>query len=153
MISGDRDLVHATMENLRGAGVRCQQLTVSHAFHSPLIQPAIEAFAIRAASVPASAPKIAWISTATGASLTAPLDAQYWRDHGLNPVRFADGVKASGELGVTDFVELGPGGTLTRPSATMRSRRCAGLARFARQSPRRLERVDDEPRRSLSPRV
>ena len=113
VISGDRDLVHATMENLRGAGVRCQQLTVSHAFHSPLIQPAIEAFAIRAASVPASAPKIAWISTATGASLTAPLDAQYWRDHGLNPVRFADGVKASGELGVTDFVELGPGGTLT----------------------------------------
>jgi acyl transferase domain-containing protein/surfactin synthase thioesterase subunit/acyl carrier protein len=112
VISGDRDLVDATMEILRSAGVRCQQLTVSHAFHSPLIQPAIEAFAVRAASVPASPPKIPWISTATGASLTAPVDAQYWYDHGLNPVRFADGVKALSELGVTDFVELGPGGTL-----------------------------------------
>jgi acyl transferase domain-containing protein/surfactin synthase thioesterase subunit/acyl carrier protein len=112
VISGDCDLVVATMETFGSAGVRCQQLTVSHAFHSPLIRPAIEAFAARAASVPASAPKIPWISTATGGSLTAPVDAQYWCDHGLNPVRFADGVKALGELGVTDFVELGPGGTL-----------------------------------------
>ncbi len=112
VISGDRDLILATMESFRSAGVRCQQLTVSHAFHSPLIQPAIDAFAVRAASNSASAPKIAWISTATGGPLTAPVDGRYWRDHGLNPVRFADGVKALSEFGVTDFLEVGPGGAL-----------------------------------------
>jgi acyl transferase domain-containing protein/surfactin synthase thioesterase subunit/acyl carrier protein len=112
VISGDRDLIAAIMEGFASAGVRCRQLTVSHAFHSPLIEPAITAFAAGAASVPASAPKIAWISTATGGPLTTPVDQRYWRDHGLNPVRFADGVKALGELGATDFVEIGPGGAL-----------------------------------------
>ena len=112
VISGDRDLVIAIMENLKSTGVRCQQLTVSHAFHSPLIEPAIDAFAAAAASIPASAPKITWVSTTTGVSVTGPVDAQYWYDHGLNAVRFADGMKALSDLGVTDFVELGPGGTL-----------------------------------------
>jgi acyl transferase domain-containing protein/surfactin synthase thioesterase subunit/acyl carrier protein len=111
-ISGDRDLVAQIMESFAKAGVRCQRLTVSHAFHSPLIEPAIEAFAARAASAPASAPNIAWISTTTGGPLGARADGQYWRDHGLKPVRFADGVKALAELGVTDFVEIGPGGAL-----------------------------------------
>ena len=112
VISGDRDLVVAIMENFKSAGVRCQQLTVSHAFHSPLIEPAIDAFVAVAASIPASAPKITWVSTTTGVSVTGPVDAQYWYDHGLNAVRFADGMKALSDLGVTDFMELGPGGTL-----------------------------------------
>ena len=112
VISGDRDLVVAIMENFKSAGVRSQRLTVSHAFHSPLIQPAIDAFAAVAASIPSSAPKIAWVSTTTGVSVTGPIDAQYWYDHGLNAVRFADGMKALSERGVTDLMELGPGGTL-----------------------------------------
>jgi acyl transferase domain-containing protein/surfactin synthase thioesterase subunit/acyl carrier protein len=112
VISGDRALVAAIMEHFKGAGVRCRELTVSHAFHSPLIQPAIDAFAAVAASIPASPPKKTWVSTATGVSVTGPVDAQYWYDHGLNTVRFADGMKALSDLGVTDFVELGPSGTL-----------------------------------------
>jgi acyl transferase domain-containing protein/surfactin synthase thioesterase subunit/acyl carrier protein len=113
VISGDRDLVLAIMNSFKAAGVRCQQLTVSHAFHSPLILPAIEAFATVAASVSAGAPKISWISSTTGGLITGPTDARYWYDHGLGAVRFADGVKALSDLGVTDFMELGPGGTLT----------------------------------------
>ena len=112
VISGDRDLVAAIVGAFTKSGVRALQLTVSHAFHSPLIEPAIEAFAARVASHSASAPKVAWISTATGGPLAAPVDGRYWRDHGLNPVRFADGVKALCEFGVTDFLELGPGGAL-----------------------------------------
>src|SRR5579863_802873 len=112
VISGDRDVVAQIMESFAEAGVRCQRLTVSHAFHSPLIEPAIDAFAAKAVSIPARAPNIAWISTATGGPLAAAPDGQYWRDHGLNPIRFADGVRALDELDVTDFVEIGPGGTL-----------------------------------------
>jgi acyl transferase domain-containing protein/surfactin synthase thioesterase subunit/acyl carrier protein len=112
VISGDRDLVVAIMENFKSAGIHCQQLTVSHAFHSPLMQPAIDAFAAAAASIPSSVSKIAWASTTTGVLVTEPVDAQYWYDHGLNVVRFADGMKALSDLGVTDLVELGPGGTL-----------------------------------------
>ena len=112
VISGDRGVVAAIMASFAKAGVRCQRLTVSHAFHSPLLEPAIDAFAARVAAVPASAPRIAWISTMTGGPLAALVDGQYWRDHGLKPVRFADGVKTLAELGITDFIEIGPGGAL-----------------------------------------
>ena len=112
VISGDRNLVTAIMESFQGIGIRCQPLAVSHAFHSPLIRPAMDAFGAVAASVPARAPQISWISAGSGDPITEPPDARYWCDHGLNAVRFGDGMKTLSDMGVTDFVELGPGSTL-----------------------------------------
>ena len=94
------------------AGVSCQPLNVSHAFHSPLVRPAVDGFEGFAAAVPARAPEIAWISTVSGALMTQPPNAQYWRNHALGAVRFADGMKLLADMDVADFVEIGPGSTL-----------------------------------------
>ena len=41
-----------------------------------------------------------------------PPDARYWSDHALNPVRFVEGMRTLGQTGVSDLIEIGPGGTL-----------------------------------------
>ena len=112
VISGRREAVHDIVAHFEGLGVRCQPLTVSHAFHSSLMQPAVERFKLVAAAVGARAPKMAWISTVSGTAVDQPPDARYWCDHALRPVCFADGMRTSGEMDITDFVEIGPGSTL-----------------------------------------
>jgi acyl transferase domain-containing protein/surfactin synthase thioesterase subunit/acyl carrier protein len=112
VISGRREAVHEIVAHFDRQDVRCQPLTVSHAFHSSLMQPAVERFGPVAAAVGARAPKIAWISTVSGTLVDQPPDARYWCDHALHPVRFADGMRTSAEIGITDFVEIGPGSTL-----------------------------------------
>jgi len=112
VISGDGEIVNAMVRHFEGLGVRCQNLTVSHAFHSPLMQPAMEEFGRIAAAVRGRAPKIAWISTVSGAPVSAPPDAQYWCDHALDTVRFSEGMATLDQMGATDFVEIGPGNTL-----------------------------------------
>jgi acyl transferase domain-containing protein/surfactin synthase thioesterase subunit len=112
VISGAREAVTAIMGHLQAAGIHCQLLPVSHAFHSPLMRPAVEAFSCIAAAVQGKPPNIEWISTVSGMAMREPPDARYWCDHALNPVRFADGMRALRQTGVTDLVEIGPGSTL-----------------------------------------
>jgi acyl transferase domain-containing protein/surfactin synthase thioesterase subunit len=112
VISGARDAVTALIARFDRLGVRCQLLTVSHAFHSPLMQSAAAEFGRIAARVQGQTPKSAWISTVTAALMRKPPGAGYWGDHALNPVRFIDGMRALVQTGVSDFVEIGPGNTL-----------------------------------------
>jgi acyl transferase domain-containing protein len=112
VISGARDSVTTLIAHFEGLGIRCRLLTVSHAFHSPLMRPAVDAFSRIAAAVQGQPPKITWISTVSGMPMQKPPDAGYWCDHALNSVRFIDGMRALVQTGVSDFVEIGPGNTL-----------------------------------------
>jgi acyl transferase domain-containing protein/surfactin synthase thioesterase subunit len=112
VISGAREGVTDLLTAFAGDGVRCQSLTVSHAFHSPLMQPAADALRHVAAAAPAQSPKVAWISTVSATAMREPPDAGYWCHHALNPVRFSDAMAALAETGVCDFVEIGPGNAL-----------------------------------------
>jgi acyl transferase domain-containing protein/surfactin synthase thioesterase subunit len=112
VISGAHAAVTALIARFDRLGVRCQLLTVSHAFHSPLMQSAAAEFGRIAARVQGQTPKSAWISTVTAALMRKPPGAGYWGDHALNPVRFIDGMRALVQTGVSDFVEIGPGNTL-----------------------------------------
>jgi acyl transferase domain-containing protein len=152
VISGARDAVTALIARFAGLGIRCQLLTVSHAFHSPLMRPAADAFARIAAAVPGQRPKITWISTVSATPMHEPPDARYWSDHALNPVRFVDGMRTLGQTGVSDLVEIGPGGTLLTLGAAKSERKRQGMARLAQQA-RRVERDPDEPWRAPPPRV
>ena len=76
------------------------------------MRPAADAFARIAAAVPGQRPKITWISTVSATPMHEPPDARYWSDHALNPVRFVEGMRTLGQTGVSDLVEIGPGGTL-----------------------------------------
>ncbi|MFG2577561.1 SDR family NAD(P)-dependent oxidoreductase [Streptomyces sp. NPDC048481] len=96
------------------AGVRATRLSVSHAFHSRLMEPMLEEFAQVAAGVTYREPRTAVVSNVTGQVVSAELtDPAYWVRHVREAVRFADGLATARGLGVTRFVEVGPEAVLT----------------------------------------
>ncbi|WP_438318883.1 SDR family NAD(P)-dependent oxidoreductase [Streptomyces sp. HUAS TT3] len=115
VVSGDEDAATAVAEALRARGRRTKRLTVSHAFHSPLMDDMLGAFREAAEAVSYAPPVIPIVSNLTGASVTAEeiCTADYWVRHVREAVRFLDGVRALAALGVTTFIEVGPGGVLT----------------------------------------
>jgi phthiocerol/phenolphthiocerol synthesis type-I polyketide synthase C len=108
VVSGERQAVEAIAEDLDTEGIKTTFLAVSHAFHSPLMEPVLESFARVAEKVAYSAPQIELISNVTGGLSTDIASSQYWVDHIRQPVRFAAGMKALDELDCALFVEIGP---------------------------------------------
>ena len=109
VVSGSAVGVGAVVEVFVGRGVRVQALSVSHAFHSPLMEPMVEAFAEVAGRVEFSVPRRRVVSNVTGGLVGAELaDAGYWVRHVLAPVEFASGVATLSGLGFDAFVEVGP---------------------------------------------
>lgn len=112
VISGSGAAVEAVRTRLEAQGAVVRPLKVSHAFHSPLMDPMLEDFRHTVAAVPAQAPQVAWMSTLTGQPMIAAPDAAYWCSHAREAVRMMDGVRALAAMGITDFIEIGPGRTL-----------------------------------------
>ncbi len=97
------------------AGIRCEWLETSHAFHSALLDPVLDEFESYAGGVEYSPPQLTFVCNRTGEVLTrrSRLDAQYWRRHARQPVRFADSVTTLADLGCAVLMELGPQPILT----------------------------------------
>jgi len=108
--------VRADLERLRAqftaAGVTCSFLQVSHAFHSPLMEPALAPFRAVAESVRYSAPRIPLVSNLDGRVRETAPDADYWVRHAREAVRFADGIQALA-ANYTVFLEIGPAPVLS----------------------------------------
>ncbi|MBV9949558.1 MAG: SDR family NAD(P)-dependent oxidoreductase, partial [Myxococcales bacterium] len=113
VIAGDEQDVHAVVELLATRGADPRPLSVSHAFHSPAIDPVLEPFLAHASTIRYRAPSIEVVSTLgdalTGADLASP---RHWVTQLRGPVRFADAVRKAERLGATRFIELGPRGGL-----------------------------------------
>ncbi|WNG36475.1 type I polyketide synthase [Archangium violaceum] len=110
-VSGRREAVLALLERLQSEGVKTRELPVSHAFHSALMEPAMDAFEGFAARFSYQAPKLELISNLTGDTQRS-VSAAYWRRHAREPVRFEAGMRALHARGVRLFVEVGPSPTL-----------------------------------------
>ncbi len=110
VVSGAAPALAVVLEQLARRGIRTQSLTVSHAFHSPLMDPILDAFAEAAGRVRFSAPRVGLISNLTGRLATPEevTSAGYWRRHVRAPVRFAAGLATLREQGIEIFVEAGP---------------------------------------------
>ncbi|MGA5297725.1 type I polyketide synthase [Streptomyces koyangensis] len=108
-VSGDAGAVDALEKELREEGVRVKRLTVSHAFHSHLMEPMLTEFAAVAKALAYHAPTIPLVPTAPGDMATP----DYWVGQIRETVRFADAVRSLTGAGHTRFVELGPDGTLS----------------------------------------
>ncbi|WP_435883156.1 type I polyketide synthase, partial [Streptomyces chartreusis] len=140
VVSGDEELVVEAMDVARGQGRRVSRLRVSHAFHSPLMDPMLADFATVAATITYRRPTTAVVSTATGESVTAQwASAAYWVDQVRRPVRFHDALTtATGDLGATRLLELGPDPVLTALA------RSASDGRFAAAAALRAGRPEAE---------
>ncbi|MEU6084969.1 SDR family NAD(P)-dependent oxidoreductase, partial [Streptomyces sp. NPDC047108] len=115
VVSGERDAVEEVAGHFRAQGRKSTVLRVSHAFHSPLMEPVLEEFRRVAEGVVYAEPRVPVVSTVSGevASAAELMSAGYWVDQVRRPVRFADGVRCLEGQQVTRFVELGADGTLT----------------------------------------
>ncbi|CDO89147.1 erythronolide synthase, modules 3 and 4 [Mycobacterium triplex] len=113
VISGNEDQVIAIAERLRADGRRVHRLAVSHAFHSPLMEPMIDEFGTVAAGLAVGKPTIPIVSNVTGELAAADFaTAAYWKRHVREAVRFADSVRFVHAAGATRFLEVGPGSGL-----------------------------------------
>ncbi len=113
VISGERQAVEAVISSLHAEGIATKKLQVSHAFHSPLMEPMLGEFEQVAKDITYSSPRITLISNVTGQPITAEIATpEYWCDHVRQPVRFAASMEALYQRGYKVFVEIGPKPTL-----------------------------------------
>jgi acyl transferase domain-containing protein/NADPH:quinone reductase-like Zn-dependent oxidoreductase/NAD(P)-dependent dehydrogenase (short-subunit alcohol dehydrogenase family)/SAM-dependent methyltransferase len=115
VISGAKDAVGALLKDVESQGIMGQTLAVSHAFHSQLIEPMLDAFATTAAKIAYASPRMGLVSNVTG-ELVKPAEiasAGYWLRHLSEPVRFSSSIATLFAKGYELFVEVGPTPTLS----------------------------------------
>nr|WP_063747191.1 type I polyketide synthase [Saccharothrix sp. NRRL B-16314] len=115
VVSGELDAVTVVGDHFTGLGRRVKQLTVSHAFHSPLVEPMLEEFRAVVAKLAIAPAELPIVSNLDGAPAGEDYGVgDYWVRHVREAVRFGDSVSTlvAAEPGVR-FVEVGPGAGLT----------------------------------------
>jgi acyl transferase domain-containing protein/NAD(P)-dependent dehydrogenase (short-subunit alcohol dehydrogenase family)/acyl carrier protein len=115
VISGGTDGLAKVVGTLRERAIRVDELSVSHAFHSPLMAEVLDDFRAAIAGISFREPAITLISNLTGkiarrADLANP---EYWVRHIGEPVLFMDGMRAAAKRGRHAFLEVGPSTALT----------------------------------------
>ncbi|WP_414721476.1 type I polyketide synthase [Streptomyces sp. LMG1-1-1.1] len=115
VVSGDEREVLTVAEKLAAQGVKTRRLSVSHAFHSALMEPMLEEFRAVAETLTFHPPTVEMVSHVTGDIADPELVCrpEYWVEHVRATVRFADGVRALEAAEVATFLELGPDAVLS----------------------------------------
>jgi acyl transferase domain-containing protein/thioesterase domain-containing protein/acyl carrier protein len=114
VVAGAADAIAEVEAELGRRKLSFQRLQVSHAFHSPMMDPIVEPFAAFVGHFQAKQPAVRWVSSATGTWIGAEEATQpaYWARQLRGTVRFHDGVTTLLKAGSRIFVEAGPGHTL-----------------------------------------
>ncbi|MEU4232375.1 amino acid adenylation domain-containing protein [Nonomuraea sp. NPDC026600] len=114
VLSGPEPAIAELERRLVRQDIACRTLRTSHAFHSAMLDPVLDAFAAEVASVRLGTPDLPYLSNVTGGWVSGAetKDPAYWVRHLRETVRFADCARA---LVAADaaVVEVGPGRTLT----------------------------------------
>ncbi len=123
VLSGAEEAVQALEAHWREAGRKTKRLAVSHAFHSPLMEPMLEPFAALARTLTYNPPKLALFSCLDGELLSAEraTDPAHWVAHAREPVRFAAAIAGLQGEGASAYLELGPD-----PVLCAMARQCLG---------------------------
>jgi malonyl CoA-acyl carrier protein transacylase len=114
VVSGSSAATRAVCQTLAAAGIQSQRLPVSHAFHSPLMEPMLAAFAEVAESINYQRAELPLVSNVSGtvAEAAEMSSAAYWVDQIRATVRFGEGVTTLAAKGCEVYLEVGPGTAL-----------------------------------------
>ncbi|MEU8386254.1 acyltransferase domain-containing protein, partial [Streptosporangium sp. NPDC048865] len=96
-------------ERWRARGRRTRRLAVSHAFHSPLMEPMLPAFAAELARVTFGHPRTGAVTGIEGTWT----DTRYWLDQIIRPVLFRTAVSRLEDEGTGILLEVGPRAVLS----------------------------------------
>ncbi|WP_055587532.1 acyltransferase domain-containing protein [Streptacidiphilus griseoplanus] len=114
VLSGEIGGLERIQHKLEARGIACMQLKVTHAFHSPLMEPMLAKFEAVTRRLPGGAPRLPYYSTVHGRLTNEPLYAPYWTAHATSPVRFAEAARQLlDQQALTHVVEIGPRVVLT----------------------------------------
>jgi natural product biosynthesis luciferase-like monooxygenase protein/amino acid adenylation domain-containing protein/non-ribosomal peptide synthase protein (TIGR01720 family) len=129
VISGEESTVARVLRELESRGIQCEKLNVTHAFHSPLLEPILQPFESVAKKVSFSTPLIPMVSGLTGELFQneAIPDAAYWVRQMRTPIQYLKIVNTLTEQGCTIFLEIGPSNSLLNMAA-----RCPQVKEVAR---------------------
>ncbi|KPA15487.1 polyketide synthase family protein [Candidatus Magnetomorum sp. HK-1] len=120
VISGEKNTIESICNKLAMNDIKTVFLDVSHAFHSPLLDPMLDNFRKIVSDVSFSLPKIDIISNYSGQFETEILtDPEYWVNHARRPVRFFNSIQFLNQQNCNLFIEAGP-----HPVLTGMGRRC-----------------------------
>jgi len=111
LISGDSQAVQQILQQLKNEGVGFLRLKVNQAFHSPAVEPILDAVAELATTVTYRLPQINWVSSVTG-ELVEAIASQHWRNHLRDTLQFSTAVDTLIAQGCNLLLELGPSSTL-----------------------------------------
>jgi acyl transferase domain-containing protein len=114
VVAGSADAIENFQNVLKDRGVIFRPVRNTHAFHSRMLEPIVDAFAGEVGKVSLSAPRIPFISNVTGTWITAgqATDPRYWAAHAHSTARFSDALEQLWQLPDRTLIELGPGRTL-----------------------------------------
>lgn len=115
VVAGPQGPIGQLEQSLNRKGLACRRLVARHAFHSGMMEPAVEGFVRLLRQVRLSKPRIPYVSNLTGNWITAAqaTDPEYWAQHLCRTVRFSDGLACLLEAPGRVMLEVGPGQALT----------------------------------------
>ena len=110
VVSGPVAEIEAISKRFESEGVRVRRLNTARAFHSALVEPALDMLEASLDNVAVEPPSLTVVSNLTGQVVESgqALDGAYWRQHAREKVAFARGVRTLAELGVDLVLEIGP---------------------------------------------
>ena len=110
VVSGPVADIETISQRFESEGLRVRRLNTAKAFHSALMEPALDALESSLDGVAIHPPSLTLVSNLTGRAVEPgeALDGAYWKRHAREPVAFACGVKTLADLGVDMVVEIGP---------------------------------------------
>mgnify|MGYP001942013001 CR=1 FL=1 len=112
VLAGAQPVLDALRRQLEQDNISARPLTVSHAFHSPLLDPMLDAWQQSCGEVATLPPAINLISTLSGEALSDAPDASYWRQHARQAVRFHQALAVAAQQ-CDVLLEIGPHAILT----------------------------------------
>ncbi|HET8844803.1 MAG TPA: type I polyketide synthase, partial [Ktedonobacteraceae bacterium] len=114
-VAGEPERIEEFERVLQEQGISTRRLATSHAFHSWMMEPMLDAFGAEVQQVKWAAAQIPYVSNLTGGWISQEQvrEGGYWTRHLREPVRFAQGLQTVMQEERQILLEVGPGTSLS----------------------------------------